>query len=329
MNSSLFYKSDFTFFKRNLSICLLLTIPLHSQAANCYYTAPYAPETISITLPSALTLPRDAAIGTQIFESPLHYHATNNKYYCETPHPWGIRNDRGPDSPTSDLFPIGNTGISWQYVLDGRARKGYGEFTEGSGYRTFERVTTAIRLIKTGNVNTGTRVSAGELGSIQASGLKNSTITLRNSAIFIASSCETPDVKVNMGDYEAGAFREVGSSSTLVHFNINLLNCPSGINKVNYTLEPTSTSPAWNRDLGIIKLNQGSTAKGLALQIMNKIGDPIPLNKAQTFNYLNAGGNFAIPLTARYYRTTPSTPDSPGIVAGTADAEISFIMSYL
>lgn len=333
MNSRSPYKPNLTFIKLKPIIYLLLAIPLHSQAANCYYNPSYAPETISINLPSALTIPRDASNGALIFESPPHNHAPNNTYYCETPHPWGVRNNRGSDSPTSDLFPIGTTGISWQYELKGALQKGYGGFTEGSGYRSYRNLTTKIRLIKTGNIQSGASIPVGELGSIQVPGLKNSTIMLSNNSTIIAASCETPDVKVSMGEYDAGEFRETGSSSKPVPFNIKLLNCPTGISKVNYTLEPTSTSQAWNLNLGIINLSQDSTAKGLALQIMDKNGNPIPLSKIQTFNeYSNAGGNFAIPLSARYYRTIPSNngkPDRPGIGAGTAGAEISFIMSYL
>ncbi|MBH3358767.1 fimbrial protein [Pseudomonas guariconensis] len=320
-------------FRHTLAIFLVAGYSLYVKADVCHYRPGHSPETISIDLPSTFSVPKDTPSGTQLFESRIYNHKSNNIYYCSQIHPWGIRNNRGTDSATSDLYPIGNTGISWQYILNGQPQKGYGSYTRGIASYYFTDSSTAIRLIKTGNIESGASIPAGELGGIQAGGLKTSTITLNKNSTITALSCQSPDIKVNMGEYDAGEFREAGSTSKPIYFSIGLFNCPSGINKVDYILQPTPSSPVWRTDLGIINLNEKSTAKGLALQIMDEKGTPITINKNYTFNgYGNAGGNFSIPLSARYYRTSPSSngsPHAPGIVAGTADAEIIFSMSYL
>ncbi len=52
---------------------------------------------------------------------------------------------------------------------------------------------------------------------------------------------------------------------------------------------------------------------------------PVPLNTPRNFSgYNTSGGNFLIPLIANYYRL-----GTESLKAGSANTEVTFIMSYL
>ncbi|SDY31777.1 Pilin (type 1 fimbria component protein) [Pseudomonas sp. NFIX28] len=288
---------------------------------------------ITIDIGQTMSIPRDTPNGTVLYESTPYQHGTTNKYNCSSAHSWGVKNNLGTDTTTSDTFPIGGTGISWQYILNGKARFGYGGFIESAGTWHFENYTTALRLIKTGDIKSGVTIAAGDVGYIKADTLFLTTIRTSQPITITAASCETPDVKVDMGEHDLDVFSKSGSYSRSINFDIKLNNCPSGIKKVTYSLTPNTTAPAWNASMGIIKLHANSTAKGIALQIIDSNEQPVELNKTYTFsNFSSTGGNFNIPLAARYFRTLPTGnfgEHDTGMSAGTANSDISFVMSYL
>ncbi|MNO02690.1 Fimbrial protein [compost metagenome] len=75
----------------------------------------------------------------------------------------------------------------------------------------------------------------------------------------------------------------------------------------------------------MIGLNNGSGAKGVALKIMDHLGQAVILGKTyKVSGYQGGAGDFEIPLNASYVRL-------PGkaLEAGSANAEAIFIMSYL
>ncbi|QZD74138.1 type 1 fimbrial protein [Pseudomonas sp. 3-2] len=154
-----------------------------------------------------------------------------------------------------------------------------------------------------------------------------------NGVTIVPQSCETPDIQVDMGSHDISIFANNGAYSEPVKFDISLNNCPSGINKVTYTLKPTSTSPSQNSTRGIVKLSADSTAEGLALQILNTDGTPLVLHQSYVFaDYPTAGGNLKIPLSARYFRIAETAGNGgfdKGMRAGSANATIAFVMSYL
>jgi len=154
-----------------------------------------------------------------------------------------------------------------------------------------------------------------------------------NGTTIVPQSCETPDIKVDMGAHDMSSFGQNGAYSEPIKFDINLNNCPSGINKVTYMLKPTLTSPSQNSTRGIVKLSADSTAQGVALQILNSDGTPLVLHQSYVFtDYPAAGGNLKIPLSARYFRIAETAGNGgfdKGMRAGTANATIAFVMSYL
>ncbi|WP_159388841.1 fimbrial protein [Pseudomonas sp. R32] len=318
---------------RLLQALIFQSISFNAMAA-CSLVTGHSAATLTVSVPSTLPFPRDTPDNTVLYESG-GANATGPSFTCTTDTRWGVKNKLGTDSPTSKTFPIGDTGISWQWIYNGTPVSGDGGASVLNGGETygFANTTHALRLLKTGTVKNNTTISAGEIGSLKAGTIYPISLKISNELKFIAQSCETPDVNVEMGQYDLGIFSEIGDTSKATSFNILLNNCPSGIKKVMYTLAPNPTTPAWNAALGIIELNKSSTAQGIALQILDSNQTPLELNKDYVFSdYTSTGGSFRIPLSVRYYRTLPASSGGKndlGVRPGTANSEVSFVMSYL
>ncbi|MNJ17526.1 Type-1 fimbrial protein, A chain precursor [compost metagenome] len=320
-----------------LKICLLVIpcVSFNTEAA-CSFTSGAKVLSATININQNLSIPRDTPNNTTLFESPIQTVTGSNNFECTTISPWGIKNNLGTDSSTSKIFPISDTGLAWQWIYGEMvvpAVNGSPNTIEANKTYTFDNTRHTLRLLKIGPIKNNAKIPAGEVGYMKIGALTTVIMRLSQEVKAVAQSCETPDVKVDMGEHDLGVFTESGASSKPTSFSIRLNNCPTGINKVMYSLEPTPTTPAWNAGLGIIELNKSSTAKGFALQIMDNNQTPLALNKKHLFSdYATTGGNFTIPLSARYYRTVPASTggkDDPGVTPGTANTEVTFVMSYL
>ncbi|MEB3840453.1 fimbrial protein [Pseudomonas guariconensis] len=322
-------------FITSMAVCILITAPSLSFAACAFYDR-HSQQQITINIPSTLSIPRDAAVNTVIYESsPITFNGPAS-YECSTTFTVGIKNNSGSDS-ISNYFPIGNTGLSWQWIYQGSVAVGgfgSGKLQQPGGYG-FNSTTHALRIVKTGNILTGATIPAGIVGymQVESASLRPLAMTTDKSSSIILQSCETPDIAVDMGEYNLSVFTKNGNSTPPIAFNIKLNNCPNGIQKVSYSLSATSGSPAVNGSLGIIELNKNSSAKGIALQLLDSNQTPIQLDKTYVFNeYSKNGGNFSIPLGAKYVRTLPDGDAGQydkGMSAGSANSEVTFIMNYL
>jgi major type 1 subunit fimbrin (pilin) len=195
----------------------------------------------------------------------------------------------------------------------------------------------AVALIKTGTVSTGGTVNGGTVvKSIPVTDSINHTdlavsFTI-NPVTVIPLTCTTPDVDVAMGSFKTTDFPTVGSLSpgTAASVPIQLLNCPSGtpvdgtksgvIHTIEYRIDPTSGTAATN----VAALTPGeSSATGVGIQLFDSSGKVFPLSKEQTLSGYNstAGGDYTIPLTARYYATGQVT-------AGPANSTMTLTMLY-
>ncbi|MGS7252411.1 fimbrial protein, partial [Pseudomonas anuradhapurensis] len=290
---------------------------------------------INISIPSTLSIPRDAAVNTVIYESPAKTFNGAASYNCSTTFTTGIKNNVGTDT-TSTYFPIGSTGLSWQWIYQGFVYTGFGGgTTQQPGGYGFNTTTHVLRIVKTGDISPGATIPTGVLGYIQveSASVRPLAMVTDNSSAIILQSCETPNIAVEMGEYNLSVFSRSGNATPPRAFNIKLNNCPSGIQKVSYSLSATSGSPAVDSALGIIGLNTSSTAKGIALQLLDGNQTPIQLDKTYVFNgYSSGGGSFAIPLNAKYIRTLPNGDADQfdeGMSAGSANSEVTFVMNYL
>ncbi|MEJ8812457.1 fimbrial protein [Variovorax ureilyticus] len=184
-------------------------------------------------------------------------------------------------------------------------------------------------FVKTGVIEGGTTNPPGlafQVGIEADSGTNPShigNVNLSGSATFVVLSCTTPDVTVEMGKYPLKHFTGQGSLTPAKDFNIQLQNCPAGMNSIKYQIDPT-TNVVSAID-SIVALDAGSTASGIGLQLLNAAGTAAhPLSTTIVFSgYQGAtGGSYTIPLKARYYQTGPS------VQGGIANTSMMFTMTY-
>ncbi len=318
--------------KKYLLLALLYSFCIEANSESCKFYPNHKLTAISITLPAISSIARDAPTGTVIYESPPVTFFGDSSYECKKDIRFGIKNLVGPDLP-GRLFPIGDTGIAWQWLLNDIPVPGVVTgYPQAAGGKGFNGMTNAIRFVKAGNINNNARIPSGTLGTFNIETLSTLSIHINGMSVAVPS-CETPDVLVDMGEYDISEFSNNHSPPNPRHFSIKLNNCPTGINKVNYRLSTTTTAPAINPNQGVISLNKSSTAKGIALQIMDGNQQPVRLDTPYTFSdYSSTGGNFSIPFSARYVTTSSNKSlagDRIGVRAGSANTEIIFIMSYL
>lgn len=136
-------------------------------------------------------------------------------------------------------------------------------------------------------------------------------------------ACVTPDVTVELGSYQPSQFTGVGSTTAPVNFNISMNGCPAGINGVWYGFNYPSEAQRGDTANGVINLDSASTARGVAVQLLDQANNPMPFDVWRGFaGYNYAGGNYVIPMKARYIqRSTTVTP-------GTANTYIWLAMHY-
>ncbi|NLP61776.1 type 1 fimbrial protein [Paraburkholderia sacchari] len=144
-------------------------------------------------------------------------------------------------------------------------------------------------------------------------------------------SCTTPNVNVPMGTFKTTDFPTVGSLSpgAAAPVNIQLVNCPAGtadpnsqggqIHSVQYSITPSAGTVATN----VAALSGSPSATGVGIQLFDPSGAVLPLSTPQTVSGYDGtvGGNYTIPLTARYYRTGTVT-------AGPANTTMTVTLSY-
>ncbi|WP_185021732.1 fimbrial protein [Pseudomonas protegens] len=322
-------------FIRTVLISLMLLLG-RTATAGCEFYPGHSMTALKIDIPPTLSIPRDTPNGTVIYESPpLVIGTISSSYKCTSTEPAGVRNNVGQlGGIPSDSYtlPIGTTGLGWRWKQGGYSNAAYPSGGSPIGGTGFNGVRNTIEIVKFADVTKTQKIPSGVLGYIQVGEVVPLSMSTGGMTI-VAQSCETPDVKVNMGAYNLSQFSEIGKHSDPVIFNIKVNNCPRGINKVTYTLSPTPSSPIVNLGSGTIGLNASSTAKGIALQLLDSDLTPVTFNKAYTVSdYSAVGGNFSIPLNAQFIRTVPTGKNGAldaGMSSGTANAEVWFIMNYL
>jgi type 1 fimbria pilin len=223
--------------------------------------------------------------------------------------------------------PIGKTGLGWSLHYRYWELEGIGWAPNIQGKGTFNNDWAKMKLIirKIGPVEAGASVPNRLIGYVTHEGAFNTfSIHTSNEADVGTLSCKTPSVVVKMGEENrVGQFKGVGTSLAPVNFSIGLKQCPEGLSKASYLLEPNTNIVDNSRS--VVALNAASTAKGVGLQILNRNGDPAPLNTMITFSGYDeaeAGGDLNIRFKAAYYQT------SPVVEPGTANSSVTLVMDY-
>ena len=178
-------------------------------------------------------------------------------------------------------------------------------------------------LVKTGPVLGGT-VTGGLLAQIgaypDANGVMMSFQAPATAVDVLA--CTTPNVTVDLGSHRTSEFGGVGSALAPVNFNINVNGCPAGMTSIQYRIDPVTT--VLDAGNAVVALGSGSTARGVGIQLLDGNGNPFPFSASQSLTGYDPanGGDYAIPLQARFYQT------SAPVFAGTVKAGMMFTMSY-
>lgn len=312
-----------------LIVGLLYSLSLNATAAVCEFYPNHSMGNLYITLPATISVPQDTPIGSVIYESPIVTLGTiPSSFKCSAVHNEGVRNSRGVTQAGAQTLPLGNTGIGWQWVRppSGKIWKGFPGDSDVAGNWGWNSSQHMLRLIKTGNLTGGTTINSGQLGKFVAAEIEPLALNVTGTRV-VSQSCETPDVKVDMGSYTLSDFFQNGAYGKDHLFYLGLKNCPPGINNFRFSFSPTAGSPVWDANTGVVNLNSNSTAKGLALQM--RFGDRTQLKLNQKYIRkapTEQGGNESITLQARFVRIEPSNAQ---MKPGDANADIAFVVEYL
>ncbi|PMQ06095.1 Type-1 fimbrial protein, A chain [Dyella sp. AD56] len=194
-----------------------------------------------------------------------------------------------------------------------------------------------VAFVTTGTVQAGTVSFPGQVGSVGMVDYVSGTypvtpthgpmniapIGFVGGPTFAVVACQTPDVRVPLGQWPQTTFTGIGSTSGAKPVNISLNSCPAGLNSITYRVDPVTT--VVNATQSVVALDASSSATGVGVQLLDSSGtQPVPLQTWITFTGYNAamGGDYTIPLQARYYETAAAV--SPGV----ANTAMTFTMQY-
>jgi len=318
---------------------LLASAPVGAQTVN------FSPATLSLSPAGPYSVPRDAAVGSQVARALATATATGvSCSLIETATVNGTEISAGSGMYQTSVSGIG---VSF-YVVTGSGQtlitSAGGGYTSGTIGSPGNGALPGIQanLVVTGPVVSGYSLSALPSVSVTftptgscgwSSGITNTiAASVSNGAVVpITCTVTTPSVSVNLPIVSLSALSTVGKTAGDTHFPIGL-TCASGAN-VYITLSD-ATTPANTSSL--LTLAPNSTAQGIKLRILNsgRVVDfgPDSAEAGATHQWLLGASSSlnGIPLTVQYYRddTDPSGTVSAELSAGSVHAQATFTMSY-
>lgn len=323
----------------SIFMLLLAGAPALAQTVN------FSPAALSFSPAGPYSVPRDAAVGSQVARAQAAATATGIPCaLVETAAVNGTEISAGSGIYQTSVSGIG---VSF-YVVNGPGQtlitSTNGGYTSGTIDAPGNGMLPGIQanLVVTGQVVSGYSLSAlpsvtvtftptGSCG--WSTGITNTLPTNASSSAVVPITCivTTPSVSVNLPVTPLTALSAVGKTSGDTRFPIGL-SCASGAN-VYITLSDVTT-PANTSSL--LTLTPSSTARGIKLRILNSAG-PIDFGPdspaAGTTHqwFLGASSSInGVPLTVQYYRddTDPSGTSPAPLSAGSVHAQATFTMSY-
>jgi type 1 fimbria pilin len=309
-------------------------------------TVSFSPATLSFSPTGPYSVPRDAAVGSQVARALSAATATGiTCALVETATVNGTEISAG-----SGIYQTSVSGIGVSlYVVNGPNQtlitSTSGGYTSGTISAPGNGSLAGIQasLVVTGQVVSGYSLSGlpsvtvtfTPTGSCSwSTGITNTLTTSAGNSAVVPITCAvtTPSVSVNLPVISLSALSSVGKTGGDTRFPIGL-SCASGAN-VYITLSDVTT-PANTSSL--LTLAPSSTAQGIKLRILNSSAGPIDFGPdspaAGTSHqwFLGASGSInAVPLTVQYYRddTNPSGTGPAALSAGSVHAQATFTMSY-
>lgn len=321
----------------------LLLLLAHAPAVA--QTVTFSPATLSFSPAGPYSVPRDAAVGSQVARALAAATATGIPCaLIETATVNGTELSAGSGIYQTSVSGIG---VSF-YVVSGSSQtlitSTSGGYTSGTIGAPGNGMLPGLQanLIVTGQVVSGYSLSGlptvtvtfTPTGSCSwSTGITNTLPTSASNSAVVPITCivTTPTVTVNMPVISLSALSAVGKTGGDTRFPIGL-SCAAGAN-VYITLSDVTT-PANTSSL--LTLASSSTAQGIKLRILNSAGPidfgPDSAAAGTTHQWLLGASSSinGIPLTVQYYRddTNPSGTGSAVLSAGSVQAQATFTMSY-
>lgn len=222
-------------------------------------------------------------------------------------------------STASTYIPVTSTGFFWLMP------------STGSPQGTAVSVSVRLKLISTASVAPGTFniPSLLILGSyVYGSG--GTTNTLGQGFVSTSSfamkvttntcAVTTPGLNVPLDDVSDSDLPGIASTAKEKDFHV-LLNCQAGVNVYAQLIATQDPDTSTDGVIQITNPGAASSAKGVAIQIVDNNHTPLKIGLNQTIKY-SAGGNEDLTFYARYYRTRTN------LSAGAANAVATLNINY-
>lgn len=306
-------------------------------------------QTFTLALPSTVSVPRDAPVGS-VLTSWVLSPASTGLFSCRVTGDNGLvyayagslftvnsnirpaggeygnpvvfnTNVPGIGMAIAGNVYVGGSGYGWW----GWARAQGGTLLTYGGYgpATYSYspgAQIAVALVKTSAVVTaGGQVSGGQVAFVYPATYSTnyfgqSAKYLTTPVTIVPLSCSTPNVNVPLGSHRKSEFTGVSSTTRNVNFNFAVNGCPSDLGHfgpaIQYKVE--AVTAILNSSQSVVALDSSSEATGIGVQLLDGNGVVFPLNTYKTFSGYNGatGGSYNIPFQARYYQAAATV--SPG-----------------
>jgi type 1 fimbria pilin len=308
-------------------------------------TVSFSPATLSFSPGGPYSVPRDAAVGSQVARALTAATATGiSCALVQTATVNGTEISAGTGIYQTSVSGIG---VSF-YVVNGSTEtlitSTNGGYTSGTISAPGNGALPGLQsnLVVTGPVVSGYSLSGLPTVSVTftptgtcgwSTGIANTIAASASNSAVVPITCTvtTPSVSVNLPVVSLSALSAVGKTAGDTRFPIGL-SCASGAN-VYITLSD-ATTPANTSSL--LTLASNSTAQGIKLRILNSVGavdfGPDSAEAGATHQWFLGGSSNVngIPLTVQYYRddTNPAGTAPADLSAGSVHAQATFTMSY-
>lgn len=318
-----------TFPRLCLLLAMLVLVPglAHAGSGWCGLDGPK--ETVSLTLPSTVTLDPNANVGDVLATSPITSPSPANSvvscYYFNSP--IGVINLMGGQpGGAATIFSTGIAGIGYRILHpdSGYILPPWNHDSIGPGTYTMS-VGSVLQLVKTGSIVSGATLGAGTLGYWKYGGYNNDLrvedFVLANSVTFVAPSCTvtTPSISVTLPTVSVSALAGAGATAGTTPFAIGL-NCPSAATGRQLAIQ-FDTNQSYAGANGVIVPGAGSS-NNIGVQLLDSSFSPSIVFGTPSTVGNTPTGQLNLTYYARYY-AMPGT-----LKAGTLGATATFTISY-
>ena len=314
--------------RRLARACAAVVFGAAALAAGAAQAQCAAPSERAIAIDAAIAVPRDRAAGSVLYAADYPLPAPppgcveaagdGGWRYAQTPHP----------GQSEDIYRTSVAAIGVRLSIDGRAlpTAEYAAVAAGPSGRGSLRV----ELIKLDAAGGGGAIRGADLPTLVYRGGPSANggdavaarVSFTGAISVRATTCNTPSLRVALAPIAPQALAQPGASAGAKDFELRLDDCPAGLTRISYRLDPLGGADAATSALA---LDASASARGVAVQIRDRDGRPVAfgVNHEVRAVGLGDGGSFRVPLQAAYYRGD-AQPAQPGTVS----ASLTFTLSY-